>query len=1028
MNAALALALMSAPAAQAASLYDLDLPAQPLSKSLTEIGSQTHANVIFSPEAVAGRQARPLRGAYSTQAALEALLSGTGLGVSTTRGGSYIVAPLPAQAAPVVRPAPQPLAVWEAEPPQPVIVRGYRQSLTEAMRIKRRADGVVDVVLAEDMAKFPDNNLAEAIQRMPGVAITRDQGEGRSVTVRGLGPDFTRVEINGLEAQAATDGLAEGVNRGRGFDFNVFPSELFSRVDVLKTSSADKPEGSLGATVNLVTPHPLDRKGPHLAAGTQLTYNDLGDRSGARASVMLSNTFAGDRAGILVSAAWSLTPLDLQGVNSGGWNQGTADGGFCKPTQATGGPCDVANLTQATAAYNSVNRATTYIPRFYRYTDLQGDVERVGMTASAQWQPSQHTLMTLDLLYSQFRTQRTDHFLEAIGFSRGASQGGKPESVPLDAVVDGNNTLVYGRFDNVDVRSEVTIENFTTMFKQASFSLKHDLSDRLGFEGLFGVSYSKFANLEVSAQIDRFNVDGYSYDIRDGGQYRPRIDYGFDVSEPSNWYFGPRVTQPGGTGATGPELRLRPNYLHNGYKVAQARFNYRLNDAWRLTLGAEAKRYSFRSIFYRLIQGEANFPAPSVGIEALTKPFCGLSDILEAGHSPDCWRIPDIDAFITEYDLLGNTGRTALSTTNPAARGFNQAVFENDTSLYAQAEFRRTVWGVPVRGNIGVRQVRTDQVSEFIANVPVSIDPSGQRLTQVHRTYSDALPSLNIAADLNGDTVLRFSAAKVIARPPLASLAAETSVQVNGGARRVTTGNPYLEPYRAVSYDLSWEWYPTTGTVAAVGLFYKDISTYVQSLTHVAPYATTGLPAELLSGTGATVTDDFVIQRAVNTPGGPLYGVEITYQQPLRFLPGIWSGLGVRMNYTYANSQIDYFTTSALGSVIVTADLIYLSRNSANATLYYSKGRFEARVSANYRDEYLLAVPGGFNTDANGMDAATYIDASASYRVTDRLTLSLEGLNLTKETNGTWSDSVARRTTDYRLGGRRLHAGLRYSF
>ncbi|ESQ91296.1 hypothetical protein ABAC460_06940 [Asticcacaulis sp. AC460] len=1026
LNAVVALALMSAPAAQAEALYALDLPSQALSKSLTEIGSQTHANVIFSPEAVSGRQAKPLRGAYSTEGALKTLLAGTGLGLTTTRGGSYIVAPLPVQTAPVAA-TPQPV-VWVEEPSPPVIVRGYRQSLTEALRIKRRADGVVDVVLAEDMAKFPDNNLAEALQRMPGVAITRDQGEGRSITVRGLGPDFTRVEINGLESQAATDGLAEGVNRSRGFDFNVFPSELFSRVDVLKTSSADKPEGSLGATVNLVTPHPLDRKGPRIAAGTQLTYNDLGDRSGARATLMLSDTFADDKAGILVSAAWSLTPLNLQGVNSGGWNQGTADGGFCKPTQGTGGPCDVANLAQATAAYNSVNQATTYIPRFYRYTDLQGDVERVGMTASAQWQPSEHTLMTVDLLYSQFSTQRTDHFLEAIGFSRGASQGGKPESVPLEAAVDASDTLVYGRFDNVDVRSEIAIENFTTIFKQGSFSLKHQLTDRLGFEGMFGVSSSRFSNLELSAQIDRFNVDGYSYDIRDGGQYRPKIDYGFDVNEPSNWYFGPRVTQPGGTGATGPELRLRPNYLHNGYEIAQAKFTYDLGDGWRASLGGETKDYSFRSIVYRLIQGEANFSAPSAGIADLTKQFCGVSDIVEDGRSPICWTIPDIDAFIAEYDLLGNSGRTAVSTTNPAARGFNQAVFETDHSVYGLVAFKRTLWGVPVRGNFGVRQVRTEQVSEFIASVPTSVDPSGQRLTQVRRAYSDTLPSFNIAADLNRDTVLRFSAAKVIARPPLTSLVADTSVQVNGGARRVATGNPYLEPYRADSFDLSYEWYPASGKVAAIGLFYKDISTYVQSLTHVAPYSTTGLPVELLAGTGATMTDDFVIQRAVNTPGGPLYGAEITYQQPLRFLPGLWSGLGVRMNYTWATSQIDYITTSALGTVTVTADLVYLSRNSANATLYYSKGRFEARLSMNYRDEYLSAVPGGFNTDANGMNAATYWDASASYRVTDQLTLSLEGLNLTKETNGTWSDSVARRTTDYRLGGRRIHAGLRYSF
>lgn len=1030
LNAALALALMTAPAAQAQVVFDIDLPSQPLAQSLTALGSKTHANVIFPPEAVAALQAQAIRGAYTPLGALQVLLAGTNLDVTVTRGGSYIVAVRPAANAPAVVTPSTETQTWNDAPPLTVIVKGYRQSLAQALRFKRAATGVVDVVVAEDMTKFPDNNLAEAIQRMPGVAITRDQGEGRSITVRGLGPDFTRVEINGLEAQAATDGLAEGVNRGRGFDFNVFPSELFSRVDVIKTSSADQPEGSLGATVNLTTPHPFDKKGFRLAASAQGSYHDLADRWGSRSTALVSNTFAGDRVGVLISAASSYAPLEIQGVNSGGWNQGTADGGFCRPTSGTGGLCDVPtqDLAGATAAFAAVNRPTTYVPRFYRYTNLTGHTERFGLTGSIQWQPSPRTLVTADLLYSQFRTERSDHFLEAIGFSRGASQGGKPETVPLEAVVDGDNTLVYGRFDNVDVRSEVAVENFTTIFKQGSLSLHHDISDRIHFDGMVGASYSKFANLEVSAQIDRFNVDGYSFDIRPGGQDRPVINYNFDVADVANWYFGPRVTQPGGTGATGPELRLRPNFLHNGFRIAQARFSYDLAPGWRAVVGGEGKDYSFRSIVYRLDQGEANFPAPAGGLAGLTTQVCGLSDILPAGYGPPCWTLPDIDAFVDRYDLYANTGRSSVSTTNAAARGFNQAVFESDRSVYAVVEFRATAWGLPVRGNAGLRQVRTKQVSEFFANVPVTVDPSGYRLTQVRRRYTDNLPSFNLAVDTSRDTVLRFSAAEVIARPPLASLAAETSVQVNGGARRITTGNPYLEPYRATSVDLSWEWYPSSGAAAAVGLFHKDISTYVQTLTHVAPYASTGLPDSLLANTGAMVSDDFVIQSTVNTPGGPLSGIEISYQQPFRRLPGLWSGLGVRLNYTYVNSRINYYTTSALGGVTVTADLIYLSRNSCNATLYYSKGRFEARLSMNYRDEFLTSVPGTYNTDASGVDAATYWDFSSSYRVSDRVTVTLEAMNIADQPHVNWNDSTVRRVGDYRLSGRRAYAGLRYSF
>ena len=144
---------------------------------------------------------------------------------------------------------------------QPIIVTGFRASLTAALGAKRRADnGIVDVIVAEDIADFPDQNLAESLQRIPGVAIDRDAGEGRQITVRGLGGDFTRVRLNQLEALATTGGTdsSGGANRSRAFDFNIFASELFSRLTVRKSASAEVDEGSLGATVDLQTARPFD--------------------------------------------------------------------------------------------------------------------------------------------------------------------------------------------------------------------------------------------------------------------------------------------------------------------------------------------------------------------------------------------------------------------------------------------------------------------------------------------------------------------------------------------------------------------------------------------------------------------------------------------------------------------------------------------------------------------------------------------------------------------------------------------------
>jgi TonB-dependent receptor len=1031
MSTVLAVTWLAASPAGAQAVADLNLPAEPLADSLTALGAVAHVNIVFAPEAVAGKHAPALKGRFSAPAALDQLLKGSGLNVSATGGGSYVITLTIAPKPDVLKPFTAAETAPLDPPPEPptVVVTGYRLSLARSLANRRAYSGGLESIVAEDIAKFPDSNVAEAIQRVAGVAISRDQGEGRTVTVRGLGAEFTRVEINGVGAQAVTDGPTQGVNKGRGFDFNIFPSELFSRVDVKKTSGADQPEGSLGATVNLITPHPFDHKGVNLALAVQATYNDLVGKPGRRAAFLFSNTFGQDRFGILFSAAYARTPLDIQGVNSGGWNQGTANGGYCRPTAGTGGICDVpvGDLGASLAAYDLASRAATYAPQFYRYTELIGSVDRFGATASFQWRPSDRTSLLVDVLYSRYSTRRTDHFLEAIGFSRGASQGGKPEIVPRRVVLDTTGTMIYGQFDNVDVRSEQGVDNFTTDFHHVTLVLKHRFSDRIFAEFTAGSSRSAFDDFdELTVQIDRLNVDGYAFDTRATGRQRPVISYGFDLTDPRNWYFGPRVTLPGGTGATGPEIRLRPNYIYNDSDAVQAKVTYDPSTRYRLSFGVQAKHYAYRNIAYRFDQGEADFPAPALPLKDLTRVFCG--GITPPSGTPACWLEPDIGAFVMAYGLFDNAGRTSLSTTNTAARGFNQAVIENDVSAFGKVWFNTILWGRPLRGDVGVRRIETHQNAVFYTNVPGSADPKGYVLTSVSRSYGDTLPSFNIVFETDAHSLLRFSAARVMARPPLQYLAAATNVTVDGRNRLVTTGNPNLKPYRATTFDASYELYPDAGGIFSVGLFYKDISTYVQSLTRIAPYSTTGLPASLLTNTGAAQTDDFSISTVVNTPGGPLSGVELGYQQPLKFLPGIWSKFGLIWNYTFVTSRIRYETNAALGPITVVADLLNLSRNSYNATVYYDDGRFQARLSTNYRDKYLTKVPGAYNADAGGIDPATYWDCSLSYRVRPGLSLTLEGLNLTDQKSVSWDNTATRLVGDTRQSGRQIFLGVRYTY
>ncbi|WP_167737445.1 TonB-dependent receptor [Sphingomonas parva] len=911
-----------------------------------------------------------------------------------------------------------------AEDSGEIVVTGFRGSLERALNLKRNSNAVVDTIVAEDIAKFPDNNLAESIARVPGVTITRDGGEGRNISVRGLGAEFTRVRINGIEAQATT-----GSNRGRGFDFNVFASELFNQIDVRKTPSASVEEGSLGATVDLHTARPFDSKRNVLAVSAQAGYNDLSKQVDPRFAVLGSarwETGVGE-FGVSASLAYSEKTTLQNGVSTVGWQQGNADGGFCNPATR---PvlCAGTNLP----AYNVASQATTRYPRFLRYQDYNLETKRTGVTGSLQWRPGPQTLLTFDALFSKFKGVRNERQLESISLSRPASTGGKPEVVVRDLEVDENGTAVYMALDNVDIRSENYIDKYDTTFQQYTVHLEHEFSDRFSMSVLGGYVNNDFDNFyDLIAQMDRQNVDGYSYDMRETGMNFPAINYGFDVTNPANWYIGPVVTAAGGTGASGPDIRLRPNWNDNTYRTAQIDLSYKLNDNLTLSGGLQHKHYDFDARGQRFAAGETNIPALPAGttVAGVTELYCGYDGLPLPAGTDRCWLTPNLDAIASAYGVFSGNPRFALSATSPSARGDNRTVGERDTGGYIQLAFNFELAGMPVRGDIGYRRVHTRQQSGFYATVPTTVNPSGFEWTTVGRSYDDDLPSMNLVLEPSRDVLLRFGAAKVMARPGLASISAATNVSVAGASRSVSTGNPFLEPYRATTFDVAAEWYPARGSILSAGLFYKDISTYVQNVTVQGTFASTGLPDSLIAGTGLTPADQFQISNVINTPGGPLKGLELNLQQALTFLPGFLANFGVLANYTYVDADIDYITSTTNGSVVtVTQPLLNLSKNAFNATVYYEDGPFQARVSANYRDNYLTSVPAGFNTDVGGSKSSTYVDASISYRIFDNLTLSLEGINLTNEPTISYTDSVAQRVGDYFQSGRQFYAGVRYSF
>lgn len=1016
--------------AGAQSLIDCQFPEQSLSKTLTAIARMGRITILFDPDLVKGLRSKPLNGHFSSSEALSRILKGSGLQAVDMSQGQFIIERAPSQRTsktavlesgrPLTEPTELPL----------VVVTVSKSELREQEVIKRSYNGVLETATAAEIARFPEANLAEALQLLPGSALARDQGEGRTLSVRGIGPELSVVEINGIEAQAVTDGPNFGSYRGRGFDFNVFPSEIFAQISTAKTTKSSQPEGSLGASVFLTTPKALDQRRLPDQFSITRTYNDQSKGAGIRYTTSLSRSDHDNRFGWTISASYNRTPFEIQGVNSGNWNTGISNGGFCRPTLSDGGLCDVAatEYPSALAAYALLGSSGVVSPQFYRYTSISGQSTRSGIAIGGQWRPSEATLITADLLVSELSTQRTGHYLFPIGFSRGAAQGGKPEIVARDVKVDSDGSVTYGLFDNVDVRSEVIFDDYKTRFDQVSLQLSHAFGSRLRFKAALGFARSHFLNQdEVSFHFDRYNVDSFVFDTRSLGANNPSLDFGFDVTNPSQWYFGPRQLQPGGTGSVGPEIRYRPNFLRNEFDVVKGQFIYPLSVGGQLAAGFQWKRYGFRSEVFRFLEGDVDFPSSTKNLSALGDLFCGLSRFKKIAQTPFCWFAPSPEAFAKEYNIYGNTGRTVVSREASLSRGFNQSVTESDFATFVEWTYEG-MWGAfPIKADAGLRVIETHQNSEFYNEAnPASL--AAPRLETVSRRYVDTLPTANIALELSPTRVVRLGLAKVMARPPLTNIAAATALNIGGGSRQVISGNPLIKPIRGATLDLTAEWYPSRDLNLSLGLFYKHISTYIQNYSYVGSYASTGLSETLLENTGAAPSDDFLITEVINTRGGKVNGLEFNFRWRARGAGGLFSGLGLDLNYTQINSDIEYFLDDQGQRRAVHFDLLNLSPRTARATLFYRIANLEAQVTGIHRSAYLTSVPGARISDAAGVDGSFYLSAALAYKITPSLHLRLEGLNLTDEPSRTWEGLETRRLVDVQWSGRTVSLGLNYTF
>lgn len=914
-----------------------------------------------------------------------------------------------------------------------VVVTGFRQSLSLALDQKRAAVGSVDAIVAEDIADFPDLNLAESIQRVPGVSIARDGGEGRQVSVRGLGPQFTRVRINGMEAMSANGGTdaAGGTNRDRSFDFNTFASELFNSVTIRKSSAAEIEEGSLGATVDLRSARPFDYDGFTVVTSVQGSYNDISEDVDPRGALLISNTFAEGKFGALLSAAYTKRKLLDEGSSTVRWQDSRNTDGSQAATSEFG-PLDPAYPAATAPTIGQLNAA--FRPRIPRYDIYQHEQERLGITGSLQWQVADSTVISLDALFARFDAERSEIFLEAPVFS--ATGAANIQNVnPVNAFIDSSNTLTYGVFNDVDIRSEARFDELRTDFTHVTLDGSHEFSEKLRLHALVGYSQAEHDNpVQTTLLFDAFDVDGYSYDFR-GNDRLPVITYGnVDVTSPATW----RLSQ----------IRLRPQSSTNEFRTASFEFEWDVANAVTLKAGPQYKKFEFETKSLQRSNGSQTNQEAVIPANVAATPVADYSRVVGISGNLDVpsggtrrWLMPDLQRAAQLFNLYD----PAVFRLGPElALGNNYLVEEEDMGGFVQADYSTEVLGRPVRANLGVRYVETDQTSSgyvFTSGTPV--------LTTVSRTYSDTLPSLNVVMEVTDKFLIRAAAAKVMARPNgggqttgLGILAPGAAVSIAGANKTVTAGNPDLNPYRAKAYDLAFEWYFAKDSLLSLALFKKDIGSFVQIVRATDNFSnnTLDLPDSVALATcgplvpATTCLENWQFSLPTNTDGGDVKGFEISYQQPFSFLPGFFSHFGLILNYTGVESEIEYLAPPAtvngvpLPQGTVKEDLTGLSKSAYNATLYWENDIFGARVSAAYRDDYLTTVPGRNNNDVEGTIETLNVDFSATWTVMPALDITLEALNLTDEFQDQYVGSQADRLSYYHHQGRQYLLGARYKF
>jgi iron complex outermembrane receptor protein len=860
-------------------------------------------------------------------------------------------------------------------------VSGIRSSIKESLFQKQNATSVVDLVVSDDIGKFPDENLAEALQRIPGITITRNGGEGQNILVRGLGGGYNITTLNGRKLASEY--------AGRDFNFDTIASELVSVLRVYKSPEAQLPEGGIGAVIDIETRKPLDMDGTTISASAKGIYESRTEDTHPHASFIYGQKNEDDTFGGLFSAVYSKKTLRADTYSASGFFD-----------EDEGWGVDSAGVPVDTNENGVIDTGETYaskIPSYMYFANAQDVRERLGATLALQWRPTDQLDINFDSLYSRYNTDGNRYQIGFVNYDETHTPG-----TPLfsDATFDDMDRVIKMR--QTGDNTMVELLNISTPRKTDTYQLGLNTKYQYNEQWSFTVDAAYSEAKDQNAGDNRFIVargfvDAIDIDYSSGNKLP---DVVISPGLTADQDYGAHYSYNSGTGVTDKisDLKLLSTYLPEDGLITKVDAGLTYVDQQKgqnQFASANASQFS-RGGFYLTRDGYA-FDNSTVFQKGEFELFRIPADVFvpanfdnfldgENSLSPSPWPSFDYDKLLAYYRGI-NAEAADKSIVAVQDRAGSYEVEEAVSTAFVQVTMEPELFGLSSMLNLGLRGSKTDVTSSGFGYdlAKVELDAGGLPTNNDWRqvlpvsyddSYNNILPSLNFKLNLTDELLVRFSAAQVLSRPSLyylRSWAAPNFTVREQGLPTLAMGNPGVKPEEANQADLTLEWYYGESSALSGGVFVKDIKSFV----------TEGKFAANVAGT------DYLVTTSVNGEyGAKVEGYEMAWQQSLQeLLPEPFNGLGFQLNYTYVDSSYDDPDLKAKN-----LPFQGMSKNSYNAVVYYEQYGVQARLAYNWRSKFVTNPEdwGG----ASWIAAYGQLDASVSYDIMHGLTVFAEASNL----------------------------------